>query len=266
MGGICISCLTGEPRVLQTRGMKTRTALYTAVSTMRHFTLAIAFFAVAVSASLGQVAGPPLPKIALVLPASIPSETVQISYFMSGPFGGYGSGVDAKANLPVYRIDAFLNGRLATNIKVIAYLPGCEIVTLDIPLRGESIERGLLCKPLGSVVLRGQIFPVALTLERQTEVEVRYPLRFYGIADGSPAVIHLGTVLANENGQFEFQLPDLSKQANLGDGEFLLILRDLKTGNILAFLKPSEAGIESDGLQIRPSYGSTVLFVAKKET
>ena len=32
-----------------------------------------------------------LPSVSISLPATVPSETVQISYFLVGPFGGYGA-------------------------------------------------------------------------------------------------------------------------------------------------------------------------------
>ena len=71
------------------------------------------------------------------MPTGTTSEAVQINYFMGGPFGGYGGYVKSEKNRLRYVIDAAVEGRAATEIKVIAYLPGCEIVTLDIPLHGE---------------------------------------------------------------------------------------------------------------------------------
>ena len=44
-------------------------------------------------------------KIILTLPANIPSENVQISYFMTGAFGGYGSFVRAEKGRNSYDID-----------------------------------------------------------------------------------------------------------------------------------------------------------------
>lgn len=53
---------------------------------------------------------------------------------MGGSFGGYGNYVKAGEARSTYEIDASVDGKPATSIKLIAYLPGCEIVTLDIPV------------------------------------------------------------------------------------------------------------------------------------
>lgn len=72
------------------------------------------------------------------------------------------------------------------------------------------------------------------------------------------------TVVPDENGQFEIGLPDLDKQTNLGDGEFQFILQAPITSNIIAFLKPTVVGENSDGIEVSPSYPSVVLFTAER--
>jgi hypothetical protein len=40
-----------------------------------------------------------LPVVSISLPPTVPSETVQISYFLRGPFGGYGSFVAQRTGV-----------------------------------------------------------------------------------------------------------------------------------------------------------------------
>ncbi len=79
-----------------------------------------------------------LPSVSILLPANIPSETVQISYFLIGPFGGYGSRTEQRVGLHSYEISALVEGKAATEIRMIVYVSGCEIKTFISPLRGDS--------------------------------------------------------------------------------------------------------------------------------
>jgi hypothetical protein len=100
------------------------------------------------------------PNITLYLPPDIASETVQINYFMSGPFGGYGGYVTTEKGRVSYDIPASVDGKPAGDVKIIAYLPGCEIAKLEITMQGVSESRTLPCKALGRVPLHGRILPV----------------------------------------------------------------------------------------------------------
>ena len=209
-------------------------------------------------------------QVSLVLPPGIASEAVQITYYMTGPFGGYGRSVKTEKNQSRYDIDASVDGKPAATIKVIAYLPGCEIVTLDIPLKSTAVEQRLGCKPLGWVVLHAQVFPVSITQEQPTEVEVIYLAewsnRFFGITDGMVTPIRLGTVVPDEHGQFEFKLPNLAKQTTLGEGVFRFGLRRRNNWNRIASLRPAEPSLNSfGGLKVRSSYSPVVQFMAERQ-
>ena len=118
--------------------------------------LCIALLVAAVPVAAGQdSASRHAPKISLTLPSDIPSETVQISYFMIGLFGGYGDLVRTEKGRSTYDVVASLDGMAGANVKVIAYLPGCEIATLEIPMQGTTLSRPLPCKGLGRILLRG---------------------------------------------------------------------------------------------------------------
>ena len=233
--------------------------------------LRIALLVAAVPVAAGQdSASQQPPRISFTLPADIPSETVQINYFMIGPFGGYGDFVRTEKGRSTYDILASVDGKPAANVKVIAYLRGCEIATLEIPMQDTTQSRSLSCKLLGRILLRGQISPVLITQRHQpAEVVVDYLAmwdhQFFGIMDGAVTSIHVATVVPDEEGQFEVAVPDFSKQTNLGEGEFQFILRQTTTGNIIAFLKPTGQGRDSLGLKVRPFYPPVTRFLANQQ-
>jgi hypothetical protein len=233
--------------------------------------LRIALLVAAVPVAAGQdSASRQPPRISLTLPYDIPSETVQINYFMIGPFGGYGDFVRTEKGRSTYDIVASVDGKPAVSVKVIAYLPGCEIATLEIPMQGTTLSRPLSCKLLGRILLRGQISPMSITQEHQpAEVVVDYLAmwdhQFFGIMDGPVTSIHVATVVPDEEGQFEVAVPDFSTQTNLGEGEFQFILRQTTTGNIIAFLKPTGENRDYLGLKVRPSYPPVTQFLANRQ-
>jgi hypothetical protein len=209
------------------------------------------------------------PTISLTLPSDIPSETVQINYFMIGPFGGYGDFVRTEKGRTTYDVVASVDGKAAANVKVIAYLPGCEIATLEIPMQGTTLSRPLSCKLLSRILLRGQISPISIIQDYPpAEVEVDYLAmwdhQFFGIVDGPVISLHVATVVPDEKGQFEVAVPDFSKQTNLGEGEFQFILRQTTTGNIIAFLRPTSEDRDDVGLKVRPSYPQVTQFLANR--
>ncbi len=167
---------------------------------MFRFALRFAILVALTPALAGQeIDSPPLPKVVLSLPSGIASESVQIGYFMVGSFGGYGTYVKPAKGQSAYEINAFVDGKPARDVKVIAFLPGCEIVTLDIPMQGETQERQLTCEPLEWIVFSGQISPVSITREKPAEVEVVYLApwahQFFGIIDGIVSSFRLGAVV-----------------------------------------------------------------------
>lgn len=217
----------------------------------------LALVALLISAS--TVEAQDRPKVLLALPSGIASKNVQIDYFLTGAFGGYGGFVRAEPNKASYDIEPFVDGRPAENIKIIAYLPRCEIATLDLTFSGTPVEHSLDCYPLGSVSFRGQLSPTSTTRAQSREIEVTYLAmwshRFFGIADGPVTTIRLGTVRPEKDGRFEIALPDFYRQSGLPDGALQFILRDPKTGNITASLKPAATSPSSpDWLSVQASY------------
>ena len=100
---------------------------------MRCFGLCLVLLAPALQTALGQdEAGVQLPTITLSLPPEVSSAAAQINYFMTGPFGGYGQLVRLQNGATTYEIAASVNGKPASDVKVVAYIPGCEIETIEV--------------------------------------------------------------------------------------------------------------------------------------
>ncbi|MGI4831006.1 MAG: hypothetical protein ACRYFU_22875 [Janthinobacterium lividum] len=164
-------------------------------------------------------------RITLAIPPVVPSETVQIKYFMTGQFGGYGGFVRAEKGLTAYSITASADSKPAFNVKIIAYLPGCEIVKLDIPVSEANIVRSLPCKKLEAKAVHGQISEALLDKEHgPTQILVEYFAiwgnHFFGIMDGPVTTFEVATALLDKSGAFVASVPDLKEQSSLGDGEF----------------------------------------------
>jgi len=211
-----------------------------------------------------------------LIPVDIPSETVQISYFLVGPFGGYGGYTEQRAGLHSYEISPLVEGKAATEIKMIVYAPGCEIQTFVLPLTENSrVKQEFECQRVATVKLSGQIVPTELVRENNAELVVNYMAYwahgFFGIADGFVTEFRLATVSPDTNGVFQVELPyfiaDDEASPSRRRAGFWLMLRDSKTWNHIAFnLEPEvpDLRLEEHSLRIRPYYPDGLKFAAGK--
>ena len=156
----------------------------------------------------------------------------------------------------------------AQDIKLISYLPGCEITAFNVTFFEMPVERRLDCHPLNTVLFRGLVSPVSTIRDRDLEIEINYlanwSLEFFGIADGAVTQIRLGSVRPDWDGKFEIMLPDFYQAALSRNGEFEFILREVRTGNIISFLRPTEGMSRSrDSLSVQASY-PTIEFTAEE--
>jgi hypothetical protein len=153
-----------------------------------------------------------LPSVSISLPQDLLSETVQISFFLVGPFGGYGAYAASQAGVHSYHIPAVVEGKAATEIRMIIYAPGCEIQTFVIPLTQDSkVSQEFLCQPVETVKLSGKIAPEELVRGNNAELVVTYMAYwahgFHGISDGFVTRFPLATVSPDANGTFQIDLP-----------------------------------------------------------
>ena len=96
-----------------------------------------------------------LQTVSIVLPKGTKSETVQIRYMLSGPFGGYASYVDSKPDLRSYEINGAVQGQAAQTIRILVYASGCRFQTLVLAFSGKkSREEQFVCRPLPTIKLK----------------------------------------------------------------------------------------------------------------
>jgi len=226
-------------------------------TTVHRACVLIASLSIGVSAPAQTNASHSHRTVTLHLPPGIRSQSAQVVYFLYGPFGARGGGVTPTNNRKSLALDTYADDVAASEIKIVAYLPGCKFVLLDISLGRKSEDRQLFCMPRPSLSFRGEIFPVSVTQEEPNVIEVDYlaawAKSFLGIGDGAVPNFRIATIKPDENGQFQLEVPDVHHHQARGDG-FQFILRDLKTWNIIAFLKPAENPEGSSVLSVQPSY------------
>lgn len=215
------------------------------------------------------------PTIILSLPAGIPSETVQIHYFMSGSFGGNGAGVIPAPNQSTYTIEAPADGETPTDIRVIVYAPGCRIVVFQLKVAADTAEeREIVCERLSVIKLSGQIVPKDLAQSGRSQLSIHYVApwanQFFGIKDGPLTEFSLATVSPNDQGWFEVDLPDFSGELEGDSSRKEAALRlDLwqpsNTNRTAIDLNPAqpEFAVFPHYLKILPYYPRTLEFTAR---
>ncbi len=249
--------------------------------------------------TLPKVAG--APSVSITLPRDISSEAVQIRYFLRGPFGGYGGYVKQQIGLHSYEIATSIEGKAATEIRLIAYAPGCAIQTFTLPLdEASGVTQAFECRHLSTVTLSGQIVPSESIRDRAAELILTYmaywaheffgitdgPVvqielanvftymaywahEFFGITDGPVVQIELANVSPDADGMFQIVLPDFTA----GDmppsywqhGSLFLGLRDAKTWNSITSdlqLEPADLMNKDYSLQMRSSYPALKIHIS----
>jgi len=216
-----------------------------------------------------------LPSASISLPPDILSETVQISYFLVGPFGGYGGYTAQRTGVHSYEIPAMVAGEAATEIRMIVYASGCEIQQFVLHLAEHSrVSQEFPCQPVETIKLSGHIVPNELVIDRSAELVVRYVAYwahgFYGVSDGFVTEFHLATVSPDADGMFQVELPYFRADAEASSPQhrasFRLMLRDSKTLNHIASnLEPEkqELRVKDHGLRIRSHYPDDLIFTAE---
>ncbi len=182
---------------------------------------------------------------------------MQITTFLSGPFGGYGSFIRAEPGRTSYNVDPFVESRAANKVKAIVYMPGCEIVKVDLKFSGTPIQQQLDCVFLPKLKFQGRLSADLVSLAGNAEVNVEYLAEwdhpFFNIGDGMVTQINLGSVRPDASGRFEINVPDFYQQRDLGEASLSFILRQIETGNIIAFLTPANER-KMPMVKIQPSY------------
>lgn len=215
------------------------------------------------------------PMITVSLPHAVSSEKVEIRYFMSGAFGGYGGYVRQEKNRQSYEIIAAVKDQPAIDIKIIAYSPGCAFKTYHFRLDEVREARAdFVCEVLPRLTLRGQIVPRSILSGHQAIVRIYYLAtwdhEFFGLADGIVQQFDLAQAAPDSNGDFSVELPDFTadprtRRGENNDASLILRIVDKETLNSLADqLTFGEYGEPDGQLRIQSWYPKLTIRAAKQ--
>ena len=212
-----------------------------------------------------------LPEISISLPSNVRSETVQGQYFLSGTFGGAGGYINAKPDVGSYRIEASVKGSPAKQVKIVLYADGCRTQKFVVTLKTTTEERNFDCEPMPTVTLRGVITYFRSSRNKDVRLEFDYlaswVCSFFGLYDCMVPTFRVATAVPESDGSFSVVLPDFTQDPNeqailpCCKGEFLVVLRESQTGNVV-FLGPRESTL-THNLPLQSSYPSLIQFEPK---
>ena len=229
-----------------------------------------------VAAAAAQSANPSK-HVTLLLPLGTASETVQITYALEGSFGGHGGNIAAAPNVTSYEIPASVEGKLADHVQIVAWIPGCEMRTYDVKPKKLWAEEVIVdCTTLPPATLTGHVRPVAAIAGKPAELVVWYEASWecelFGWWDCMVPQYEVARTTLDPGGTFQLQLPDFSSDPVINSfkmppgmaGEFRLVVRDPKTWNPIAILKPELVEFRAAGgeLKVTSTYPSDLVFTA----
>lgn len=205
---------------------------------------------------------------------------LEVRYFLTGPFGGYGGFVQDSDNDGAYRVPLSVDpqrervgtsGVSAESLKAILYAPGCQFQLLSVDLKATPNRAAdFECKPLSTVRLSGTISRPHSDTE-QPEVEILYVAdwdhRFFGIMDGMVQQFRIGTARLNSGGRFQVEIPDFSKDAMTTQKQdaYLEVLVIAHSGEnpVERVVPPPAFQYNGLGLKISSRYDSEISFGAR---
>jgi hypothetical protein len=182
----------------------------------------------------------------VVLLGGVPSEQVHITYYLYGSFGAYGGVTAPIPDASSYQIPTYVDGKAAGQIKGFIFASGCSMALFDITLIDTAdVQQYFSCSPLGTITLLGRIRPAELQGKEPMEVRFDYmaswACRFFGLADCAVPQIEIGRVTPDVDGAFEIELPNFEADPissdSEGGAELQVVLREIKTWNLTAFLE-----------------------------
>jgi len=227
------------------------------------------------AASAAQTPPPPvLPTITLTLPENVPSERVQIRFYLVGSFGGSGGYTNPQPGVHSYEIQTSKDGKAAIEAMIVVYAPGCKLQTFDLLLFGQThLERAFVCEALGTVKLSGEIIPAQLVQDGKAQVHVSYMAawasRMFAMLDSFTTEFDVGNAPVARDGAFQMDLPDFYADpvipSSRDAASFRLTLLGLNSGKVISVnLEPQATDLQmpSGHLPILPSYPGRLLFTA----
>ena len=205
---------------------------------------------------------------------------VEVRYFLTGAFGGYGGFVRDAQKDGVYRIPLFVDRRTeqagrsgtpAESLKAILYSTGCQFDLLSVDLNvtsNRTVNFG--CRALPTIRLSGRILPPpkdAGPLDIEIHYLAAWDHGFFGFFDGAVARFKVATAPLDAAGQFQVEIPDFSKDAVTTqkiDAYLDVLVVSRSSGNIVQMVAPAgEWRHQNLGLKILSRYDPELPFKAR---
>ena len=187
---------------------------------------------------------------------------VQVRYYFTGEFGGFGSSIAAPTDDNKIVIKTGVEGKSAKSFKLIAYAPGCQFVTISVDDLASSNRQGdFACTKLNTVQFYGKANVSALA-EKALQVQVLYGCDWAGAFFGMTTAVSpfaLGKTDMASDGSFTISLPDFSADplwsSRSNNATLSFVAADSRSGQPLAALKvQSDNAAKGGGLKVAPSY------------
>jgi len=160
----------------------------------------------------------------------------------------------------------------AKSFKLIAYTPGCQLVTLSVDDLASSDRQGQIkCTHLNTIQFRGKV-NVSPLVGKTLQVEVLYGCDWARAFFGTSTAVtpfSLGKVDIAPNGSFTISLPDFPVDPLWStvakDASLIFYLVDRASGQRLGTMKPSSDTSPNGGpLKVGPSYPLVSFSVQSK--
>jgi len=203
---------------------------------------------------------------------------MEVRYFLSGAFGGFGGFVREADEDGLYQIPLFVDpqteragekGTPAEILKAILHAAGCQFKLLSMDLKATEIRTATFaCTPLPRLTLNGRILPPVPDPEG-ADVEILYMAswghRFFGIFDGFVQQFSVGNTRLAADGRFQVEIPDFSKDvvtSQMRDAYLHVLVIGHSGGDPVKIIVPPAnlQSADSFGMKILPHYDSEVSF------
>jgi hypothetical protein len=245
---------------------------------MKSFFVAVIFLAV-LPAHIGRAQAQSFSgdhSFLLRLPPTVDTTGIQINFFMTGDFGGYGAFVRTKPNFHDYVIDTSYENKPAETLKIIVYCPGYAVKLIEVPSLADSSSSSAFVEldPLPSLRLSGRIVAPEERDHEDFKMEVIYfaywAHEFFGIMDGAVTTFKIASVDVKQDGYFSIEIPDFARDpavASFKRKEWLerkglieLRARDPKTGAFVYRLQSAEHPGKDAEIEIATKYNELLLY------
>jgi hypothetical protein len=195
------------------------------------------------------------------------AKDVQVRYFFTGEFGGYGSSISDPVAGNKVVIKTGVEGKSAKTFKAIVFAPGCQFVTITVDDLNASNRQGdFQCQKLPTVQLHGRVDRLQLG-QRDLQVEALYvcdwAMSYFGIADGSVSPLSLGQVSLAADGSFTLEVPDFTADPTWPsiskEAELMFFLKDAQADKRMGLLVASAS--RTGNVHVAASYAEVAFEV-----